>query len=225
MTTVLLSNTTKEEIKTYSVNKLQGKELVVTGTGDAPQWKNAIELTDFIYPWEKETPPFTSFKALHSKDWLYLLYKVKDDHINVLVKTNEKAEVISSDRVEIFFRKDDQMLPYYGLEMDPHGRVFDYLAEYHRKFTSTWSWPAGELIIKANKVADGYTVEVAISKKSLKQLELLNGNRIEAGVYRGECVEITEDNSKIKWISWVRPDSATPNFHIPSSFGILLLED
>ncbi len=225
MTTVLLSNTTKEEIKTYSVNKLQGKEIVVTGKGNDPQWKIAIELTDFIYPWENETPPLTSFKALHNKEWLYLLYRVKDDHINVLVKTNEKSEVISSDRVEIFFRKDDQMLPYYGLEMDPNGRVFDYLAEYHRKFTSTWSWPAGELIIKANKVADGYTVEVAISKKSLKQLELLNGNRIEAGVYRGECVEITEDNSKIKWISWVRPDSATPNFHIPSSFGVLMLED
>jgi hypothetical protein len=225
MTTGLLSNTTKEEVKTYSVNKLQGKEIVVTGLGDDQRWKKAVELTDFIYPWENETPPLTSFKALHSKDWLYLLYKVKDDHINVLVKTNEKSEVVSSDRVEIFFRKDDQMLPYYGLEMDPHGRVFDYLAEYHRKFTSTWSWPEGQLVIKANKVADGYTVEVAISKKSLKQLELIKGNKIEAGIYRGDCAEITEDNSKIKWISWIRPDSPTPNFHIPSSFGILLLED
>jgi hypothetical protein len=225
MATGLLSNTAKEEVKTYTANKLQGKEILVTGKGDDPQWKYAIELTDFIYPWEKETPPFTSFKALHSKDWLYLLYKVKDEHIKVLVKTNEKLEVVSSDRVEIFFRKDDQMLPYYGLELDPHGRVYDYMAEYHRIFTPTWSWPAGGLIVKANMINDGYTVEVAISKKSLKQLELLKGNRIEAGLYRGDCVEITEDNSKIKWISWVRPDSPTPNFHIPSSFGILELKN
>jgi hypothetical protein len=225
MTTGLLSNTAKDAVKTYAVKKLRGEELVITGKGDSPLWKNAIELTDFIYPWEKETPPSTSFKALHSNDWLYLLYKVKDDHINVLVKTNEKSEVVSSDRVEIFFRKDEQMSPYYGLEMDPNGRVYDYMAEYHRKFTSTWSWPAGDLIIKANKVADGYTVEVAISKKSLKELELIKGNKIEAGVYRGDCVEITEDNSKIKWISWVRPDSPTPNFHIPSSFGVLELKD
>ena len=214
-----------EKSKTYRVKKIKAVELVITGKGDSPLWENAIELKDFIYPWEKETPPLTSFKALHSKNWLYLLYKVKDDHINVLVETNEKSEVISSDRVEIFFRKDEHMLPYYGLEMDPNGRVFDYLAEYHRKFTSTWSWPAGELIIKANKVIDGYTVEVAISKKSLKQLELIKGNRIEAGLYRGNCVEITEDDSKIKWISWVRPDSPTPNFHIPSSFGVLMLEN
>jgi hypothetical protein len=217
--------TSNEKVKTYSVNKLQGMELVITGKGEDPQWSQANELTDFIFPWENETPSFTSFKALHSKEWLYLLYKVKDDHINVFVKTNEKSEVVFSDRVEIFFRKDKKMSPYYGLELDPNGRVYDYKAEFHRKFNPEWSWPAGELIVKANKVSDGYTVEVAISKKSLKQLGLLKGKTLEAGVYRGDCVEITEDNSKIRWISWVKPDSETPNFHIPSSFGQLNLED
>jgi len=215
----------KEELKSYSVNNIKDKEIIVTGKGDDPIWKNAMELTDFIYPWENETPPFTSFKALHSNDWFYCLYEVKDEHINVFVKTNEKSEVVYSDRVEIFFRKDDKMLPYYGLELDPNGRTYDYMVEYHRKFVPDWSWPAGQLIVKANKVNDGYTVEVAISKKSLKQLELLKGNMLESGVYRGDCVEITEDNSKIKWISWVRPDSPTPDFHIPSSFGMLKLED
>ena len=39
------------------------------------------------------------------------------------------------------------------------------------------------------------------------------------------CVEITDDNSKIRWISWVKPGSETPNFHIPSSFGQLNLKD
>jgi hypothetical protein len=116
-------------------------------------------------------------------------------------------------------------LPYYGLELDPNGRVYDYQAEYHRKFNPQWTWPVGQLIVKANKTTDGYTVEVAISKKSLKELQLLKGNVLEAGVYRGDCIEITEDNSKIKWISWVRPDSPTPNFHIPSSFGILKLAE
>jgi hypothetical protein len=224
MTTGLLSNTTNESVKTYWVKKLH-EDVVITGKGESSSWKNAVELTDFIYPWESETPTPTSFKALHSRDWLYLFYVVKDDNINVLVKSNEKSEILSSDRVEIFFRKDKHMLPYYGLEIDPNGRVYDYMAEYQNKFTAKWSWPPGELIIKANKVRDGYSVEVAISKKSLRQLGLINGNKIEAGVYRGDCVEITDDNSKIKWISWVRPDSPTPNFHIPSSFGILVLED
>lgn len=220
-----ITSASDESIKSYSVKNIKSKEIVINGKGDSPLWKNAIELTDFIYPWENETPPFTSFKALHSNDWLYCLYEVKDDHINVFVNTNEKSEVVSSDRVEIFFRKDDKMMPYYGLELDPNGRVYDYKVEYHRKFYPDWSWPEGQLLVKANKVNGGYTVEVAISKKSLIQLELIKGNMLEAGVYRGDCVEITEDNSKIKWISWVRPDSPTPDFHIPSSFGMLKLEE
>jgi hypothetical protein len=215
----------QDPAKSYSVKNIGDKEIAINGMGDNQLWNQAVELTDFIYPWETDEPSFTSFKALHGKDWLYCLYRVKDDNINVLVKTNEKSEVVSSDRVEIFFRKDKKMLPYYGLELDPNGRVFDYEAKYHRKFNANWTWPAGQLIVKANKVQDGYTVEVAISKKSLKDLELLKGNSIEAGIYRGDCIEITEDNSKIKWISWVKPDSPTPNFHIPSSFGILKLEN
>lgn len=220
----ITASSTTDTLKAYQVKKLKGSEIKVTGKGDDPKWKEAVELTDFIYPWENEKPPFTSFKALHSDNWLYCLYKVEDNNINVFVKTNKKNEVVSSDRVEIFFRKDQQLSPYYGLELDPNARVYDYEANYHRNFNPSWSWPEGQLIVKANKYSGGYTVEVAVSKKSLKELSLLNGNKIEAGIFRGNCTEITEDNSKIKWISWVKPDSPTPDFHIPSAFGILILE-
>ncbi len=214
-----------ESIKSYPVKNIVDKEIRITGKGDDPLWHNAIELTDFVYPWETEQPPLTSFKALHNNDWLYCLYKVNDKSINVYVKSDDKSEVVYSDRVEIFFRKDARLSPYYCLELDPHGRVYDYKAEYHRKFNPSWSWPEGQLIVKANKLSDGYTVEIAISKKSLMKLELLIGKTVEAGLFRGDCIEITEDNSKIKWISWVRPNSSTPDFHIPSAFGILKLED
>ena len=217
---------TNETTKTYSVKKLSGEEITLTGKGESPQWKSGTELTDFIYPWEKETPPLTAFKALHSKDWLYCFYKVVDENVLVLVKANEKSEVIYSDRVEIFFRKDEKMQPYYGLELDPNGRVYDYEAEFHRKFNPTWTWPAGQLIVKASRTTDGYIVELAVSKESLKQLGLLKGNKIEAGIFRGECIELIEGaDSKIKWISWVKPNSETPNFHIPSAFGLLVLEE
>lgn len=215
-----------EDVKTYTVKKIQRTEIVVAGKGDDSQWTIANELTDFIYPWENETPPRTSFKALHSNDWLYCFYNVIDENVQVLVKSNEKKEVIYSDRVEIFFRKDEKMSPYYGLELDPHGRVYDYEAEFHRKFNPNWTWPAGQLIVKASRTGDGYTVELAVSKESLRQFGLLKGNKIEAGIFRGECIEIIEGaDSKIKWISWVKPDSETPNFHIPSAFGLLVLEE
>ncbi len=225
MSSVILS-CTSEGTKNYSVKKILGEAITVTGKGESPQWKNGTELTDFTYPWETEKPPRTSFKALHNNEWLYLFYQVKDENIQVLVKENAKIEVIYSDRVEIFMRKDSNMVPYYGLELDPNGRVYDYEAELPRKFNDQWTWPAGQLIVRASRTSDGYLVEVAISKESLKQLGLLKGNKIEAGLFRGECSEAIEGSeSKIKWISWVKPDSQTPNFHIPSAFGLLILED
>lgn len=220
------SKPTLIDTKAYRVKTIQDKELIVSGKGDSPLWKQANELSDFTYPWENEQPPHTLFRALHNKDWLYCLYDVKDDNINVYVNTNDKSEVVHSDRVEIFFRKDERMSPYYGLELDPLARVLDYEAEYHRKFKGEWSWPAGQLIVKSNRRKDGYTVEIAISKKSLNQLGILKSKTIEAGLFRGNCLEISlKDESKIKWISWVKPASETPDFHIPSAFGVLMLED
>lgn len=225
MTTAIVS-CTNDESKTYSVKKISGEAIAVTGKGESPQWKNGTELTDFTYPWETTTPPLTSFKALHNNEWLYLFYQVKDENVQVLVKENKKVEVIYSDRVEIFLRKDSLMTPYFGLELDPNGRVYDYEASLPRKFNDQWTWPAGQLIVKASRTPDGYTVEVAIGKESLKQLGLLKGNKIEAGLFRGECSEAIEGSElKIKWVSWVKPDSKTPNFHIPSAFGLLILED
>ena len=121
------------ERKTYRVKKIHN-EITLTGNGESSYWKQANDLTDFSYPWENEKPPHTLFKALHTNEWLYCLYVVHDDNVNVYVNTNDKSEVIHSDRVEIFFRKDDRLSPYYGLEIDPLARVLDYEAEYHRKF-------------------------------------------------------------------------------------------
>jgi len=214
-----------ESTQTYRVRKVQGTALDITGKGDNPEWKKAIELSDFIYPWENKKSTAMTFKALHTRDWFYCLYEVKDDDIKVYVKTNDKSEVARSERVEIFFRKDERLLTYYGLVLDPLARILDYEAEYHRKFNSNWTWPKGKLIVKTDRTNHGYTVEVAIDKESLKSLGLLSGQKIEAGIFRAECDDINGSEEGMKWISWLKPNSETPDFHIPSAFGVLLLED
>lgn len=214
----------KDGVKHYSVQKITG-DLTLSGKGQDPLWKKAKVVSDFQYPWEKETPPATTFKALHNADWLYGLFEVQDDNVFVFEKTNHKSEVASSSRAEIFFRIDDKLNPYYCLEMDPVGRVLDYKATYHRKFDIGWSWPAGHLILKTERRKDGYTVEFAISKASLRQLGILNGKSLEAGLFRGDSFPKSDGEPDFKWISWVKPKSDTPDFHIPSSFGVLTLED
>lgn len=207
---------------TYSIRKID-EEISLTGKGDDPKWQQARPLTDFSYPWEKEAAPPTTFKALHNDDWVYFLFIVADDDVNIRKETNHKSEVAASSRAEIFFRIDERLAPYYCLEIDPLGRVLDYEARYHRKFDTNWSWPKDQLVIKSDQRKDGYSVEFAISKKSLQQLKLLKNNTLEAGLFRANCAFKANGEADFKWISWLQPDAKTPDFHIPSSFGTLRL--
>lgn len=214
----------KENLKTYAVAKITGT-LMLSGKGDDPQWRNVSTLSDFHFPWENEEVQPTKFKAVHNQEWLYCLFEVRDSSVFILQKDNHKGEVASSSRAEIFFKTDDRLNPYYCLEIDPLGRVLDYEGIYHRKFNPNWSWPQGHLVIKTQQRQDGYTIEVAISKASLRELGLLQNNTLQAGLFRADCKPTDDGDVSFKWISWVKPDSKTPDFHIPSSFGLLRLED
>ena len=213
----------KEHGKEYVVKKISGN-LTPNGRGQAPLWQEATALSAFRYPWETGAPPRTTFRALHNDRWLYCLFDVEDHHAYVYLNKNDKTEVASSSRVEIFFRVDEKLAPYYCLEIDPAGRVFDYKATHYREFDVNWTWPAGHLIVKTGKTEEGYTVELAVSKASLKELGLLKDNRVETGLYRGDSFPKADGGYDFRWISWVKPDSPSPDFHIASSFGTLLLE-
>lgn len=211
------------DMKTYTV-KPAGVRPAMSGKGNDAVWKTAEVLSDFLFPWENDKPLPTQFRALHDSDWLYGLFEITDPAAHVEIKNNHKMEVAASSRAEIFFKANDLMNPYFGLEIDPAGRVLDYRAYYHRRFDYDWSWPQGHLLIKTDQRSDGYTIEFAISKASLKALDLLNNNVLQAGIFRADCTP-TAGDPQFRWASWLRPDSATPDFHIPSSFGILKLVD
>ncbi len=210
--------------KTYRVKRIMN-DFPIDGMGGYSGWEEAESLTDFSFPWENEVAPPLCFKALHSKDWLYGLFTVTDIKITVFVDKGDKREVMKSDRVELFMRRNEQLTPYYCLELDTLGRVLDYKAEYYRRFDMNWSWPTHQLKVKAKQSQRGYSVEVAISKKSLIELGLLSNQQIEAGLFRGKCLEIREGEANLRWISWMTPDSKSPDFHIPSSFGVFVLEN
>lgn len=209
----------------YEVNRIPAGKMTLTGRGDHPLWEKASLLTDFIYPWNEGRPPAMSFQAVHDKDWLYGVFRVHDPK-KILVYSDQdtKRESLLSDRVEIFFRQDAKMDPYYGLEMDANGRVYDFQTSFPKKSNPAWFWPAGHLKIASVYTSDGYTLEFAVSKKSLKLLGLIHKNKIEAGLYRGECISIVDKKAEFKWISWIRPDTETPQFHTPTSFGLLVLK-
>ena len=226
-TTILLATAVmfeNENRKFFRVRKT-AHAINVTGKGSDTAWNGAKPLSDFIYPWEKDTPPPTSFKSLHDDHWVYFLFEVEDDNINIYVKSNEKKEAIRSDRVELFFMTDAAMTTYYCLEMDPLARVFDCRGTFYRKLETEWRWPDGEIEVKAYRGENEYSVEGKISKKSLRELGILKGDEMATGVFRADCIQLVDGDPDFRWISWVDPKSPQPDFHIPQAFGVLKLEN
>lgn len=183
-------------------------------------WSTANLLQDFRYPWDDALPPPTYFRALHSRDTFFFKFEVIDPDLNALVVDNEQMEVAESDRVELFFCKDENLAPYYCLEMDYLGRLLCNSAKYHRQMDYDWNWPSG-LHFESKQTTNGFSVEGSISKNSLLQLGLLSNNELRVGIFRGEYSSQAGQN--VRWISWIDPQTPDPDFHTPSAFGLLKL--
>ncbi|MCB9014029.1 MAG: endoxylanase [Bacteroidales bacterium] len=208
-------------MKKYSIISHKNSYFTRTRMRKDEFWSGCEVLTDFSYPWHGEPAPSMVFRALHDKRYLFFRFDVIDSEIHIEKSSTDKMAVLESDRVELFFRRDSDMKPYFGLEMDPSGRLLDYKAGFYREFDYSWRWKGIE--IQSEYTVNGYCVRGRITLDSLKALELLKKGKIETGIFRGKCLLNESNNKEFKWISWVRPESEKPDFHIPSAFGEIIL--
>lgn len=211
-------------IKKYKVNKIEVGQLTINGKGDNLIWQKANLLDDFSYPWNKETAPKTKFKALWDNDNFHFVFETIDKEIILIREKDTIDEINNSDRVELFFKKDNDLNPYYCLEIDSAARVMDFRAYPNKKFQFDWRWPLKGLEIKSSLTEDGYVVEGSISIASLNHLSLIDGSYLNVGIFRANFHKSSK-GLVAKWISWILPNSLQPNFHISSSFGVLHLQN
>ncbi len=211
-------NTMSEKV--YDIAYVPDAKIKIDGRLDEPAWDNANLLSDFTFPWTDAVAPTTHFRAIVDDKNLYFCYRVWDDDI-VLVEPYEKpSDSIGEDRVEIVLSCDRQLKKYFATEIDLHGRVLDFQASYHRKFDFSWSWP--DLQTAGTLLDDGYTVEGAIPLQTLESLglgSLLSGDELIIGLFRAEFSHGPDGETIEDWISWIPPQVAEPDFHIPSGFG------
>ncbi|MCB0657636.1 MAG: carbohydrate-binding family 9-like protein [Saprospiraceae bacterium] len=219
---LLLSLLMKTDTSSYPVNHTD-QPISISGQGDDPGWATATILTDFINPWSPDPVPPTQFQALWDDQYFYFLYQVEDRNIIAPGDPNDKRGVLPSDRVEIFFKANGEMDPYYCLEMDPRGRVLDYIARFYRQVDFDWEWPEDALVVKASQTENQYVVEGRITLKSLREMGILSGSQMEAGLFRGDYFPVKGKENQVHWISWIQPESQKPDFHLPSAFGFLNL--
>jgi hypothetical protein len=133
--------------------------------------------------------------------------------------------VARGDRVEVFFAKDPDLEDYYCIEMAPNGKILDYTAFYYRQFNNSWDFP--KITVEARVNDGGYTIEGKIPLQVHKDLGILKENKPSCflmGVYRGEFSHSDSGNIKEEWISWIKPNTEEPDFHVPSSFASLCIE-
>ncbi len=212
-------------MKTYKVQHIGSENFQCNNLNTDDVWSKASELTDFTSPWDNAPVKKITFKALWTDSHLHFKFHVADNQIHIC-KTNSTicTETIGeSDRVELFFRTNKQLNPYYCLEIDPSSRVMDFKAKPNKEFDFDWQWPTDEIRVKSEITATDFTVEITLSIASLKKLDLIQNNCIETGIYRAKYNEQTNGSFEPTWISWVHPQTASPNFHISSSFGKLEL--
>ncbi|WP_433829179.1 sugar-binding protein [Flavobacterium anhuiense] len=213
------------DLKAYKVGFVKQSEKVDIENLDADFWQKANCLTDFCSPWKTESFSKIEFRARWDFDYLYFNFQVFDSEIYIDRKDDSTDSICNSDRVELFFRKDEKLSPYYCLEMDVDTRILDFEAYPNWNFDYDWKWPKGQLDIYSFKNPNSFTVQGRISMSSLKELDLIQNNVIEAGVYRAKFSQNENMEYEPTWISWVNPNTETPNFHIPSSFGKFILEE
>jgi len=210
-------------MKNYNVNRIEKNILQINGLGDNAFWNQAEVLTDFTSPWDDTVPEKIELKALWDTEYIFFCYTVYDANVHIDRQDDSIDSIGESDRVEIFFRTDTALNPYYCLEIDPTPRLMDFKASPKKKFDFDWNWPKNDLIIKSTIKEDHFIVEIAISIQSLKNFDLIKDNCIEAGFYRAKYTQQENKLFEPTWITWVNPDTETPNFHIAGSFGLLTL--
>ena len=101
----------------------------------------------------------------------------------------------------------------------------DFKAKPNKEFDFNWNWPTQDIEVKSTIESNYFIVEIAISVKSLKDLDLLKNGVLETGIYRAKYNQQKDASFEPTWIPWVNPNTETPNFHTPTSFGLLVLEN
>ena len=212
-------------MKTYKVNSIQKKEIILSGKGNHSIWDDANSLTDFSSPWDKEPIKKIEFKAVHNSEKIFFQFKVFDNQVHTHPSEDQNDSINNSDRVELFFRSDASLNPYYCLEIDPLARIMDFKAKPNKEFDFNWNWPMQDIEVKSTIESNYFIVEIAITLQSLKDLNLLKNGQIEIGIYRAKYKQQKDNTFQPTWVTWVNPKTETPNFHTPTSFGLLVLEN
>ncbi|WP_146035216.1 carbohydrate-binding family 9-like protein [Formosa algae] len=215
--------------KIYNVKKIPDKNFKIEGNTITTQLSTLNTVSNFVSPWDNNPIQPIIFKACYDNSFFYFSFQVNDNDVYTQLADDTRESINQSDRVELFFRINDSLTPYYCLEIDSKARIMDFKALPNRKFDFNWSWDKSEIEVKSYHALDRFIVEGKLSIKSLKDLNILKkdnfGAYMEVGLYRAKYMLNKQKVREPIWITWVDPNFPTPEFHTPNSFGLFRFLD
>lgn len=189
--------------------------------------------------WYRETPPIENFKIAGQPDaktpatqaWVFwnedkMLFAFNCTDAQVIAKPPswDDMAVASQDRAEFYIGSGNEEDPFLCFEIAPLGAALTYRARYYRYLN--FAWNPETLRYAVALTPQGYSVEAEIHIRDLREanIELKPGARFRAGLFRSEVQAAGQDEEPV-WITWVDASEPFPDFHIPRSLGVFVLED
>ncbi len=198
-----------------------GDPPVIDGRGGDAAWGAATPVAwDTDYAGVK-TSIGTRARFLWTKNGLYGLWELMNAGINADATrpvAEERTKLYEEDCVEMFLApKSSQSSHYFEVELGPLGHFFDIDVDRaaHKEDTA---WSSGVTVKTTHdETARTATIEAVFAAKELTAA-LVPGARLRLGLYR------IEGKAPRTYLAWSPPRTKSPNFHVPSAFGTLIVD-
>jgi hypothetical protein len=100
--------------------------------------------------------------------------------------------------------------------------VLSYRGHYYRDLQFEWKPPEGFHAV-GNITSEGYTVKGSIPLRFFRDFVPDDGF-LSFGAYRAEFSKAKDGTLIMNWLTWIDPQTASPDFHVPTSLGRLKLK-
>ncbi len=199
--------------------------LTIDGDASDPAWGRAASRTvTWDTDWSgKKTSIVTHARFLWSAAGLFALFE--NDGAGLAAdpaprKDVDRAKLWSEDCVELFVGPDaKEPRRYYEIELGPLGHFLDLSVD--RTVTpakSDVAWSSGVVVAtKTDAVAHTSTIEARIPAKEVTAA-LTASARLAFALYR------MEGKSPRSYLAWSPTRTPKPDFHVPSAFGVLVID-
>ncbi len=221
---ILLIGISVHAVPLRYIPKLQ-QEIVIDGKLEEECYKNTQPVERFTVAGHPEQEaPTTQAWVFWNEEKMVFTFNCADENIAAKPRSWDEMAVAPQDRVEFYLWSGNEEDQFISFEIAPLGASLEYRTKYYRFFN--FGWTPETLNFAVSLTDEGYCMEAELFAEDLAQakIPLDGGARFRAGLFRSQVEDLAK-NEEPTWITWIDASEPFPDFHIPRSVGVFVLED